>query len=382
MAYHPDFLVYFALPHVPEPEQHPSFQHLLDPRCMAAQRAQLEIFLSMLPRSGRQPRLYTMLQGSASNRHVEPGCSKQVEPVARKDLKSLLKGDAELEEFVQPFEGELGAKGVAESLKDPPFKAVERASASHTNIQELCGASTREICDKQLHTASPLSAQAPGRDASPPRSIETHQDTAAAGAEDVSIAQSSGEHVRAPQDGAEHTPSKPTTTEEQTTVGQQALNSVAATGQGDIELASSKAASPQQNQEEDATKGGAHSPSSPDVQASPNKSVAEESPGIPGSESHNDGLRDTVQSSPRRSLEDPTLCAILDGPVAQAAQQHQRAPQVVLSRSESIIRTSFQQSQLPAIDWESVKSHLRSRDNGYRARLLQVCAPEHTTCIC
>lgn len=374
MANHPDFLVYFALPHVTEPGQHPSFQHLLDPQCIAAQRAQLEIFLSMLPRSDRQPRLYAMLQADASNRHTNREGSKQTTTAAaHKDLQSLLKGDAELEEFVRTPEEKVATKNAAEAPKNPPFENVELATAACVHPPESCGASTRGVVSgKEFHSAiaPPLSSRAeaehPGAGGVARQPVQSHNDTAS---EDTVVARNSGEHGTAPQDASELFPPVPSTQDGHVGVGQEEADTELAAAEGADTLTEYSTTSPQQNQAAD-TADHSQEPSSPNVPGNQNISPAGDPTGVAVPESRTGEKGEAVQSSPNSTAANLTLSASLD--LTQASHRQHGVPCVMTSRNESITRTSLQQSLLPVIDWVMVKEHLSSRDNGHRTRLLQV----------
>ena len=158
---------------------------------------------------------------------------------------------------------------------------------------------------------------------------------------------------------------------------QQQQENVAATPQDKCAMAGSNAASPPQSQLGGDTEAGDQGRSSPSIDPSPSPDAPgqEASPGVARSEGSNDVTRGVAQSSPSPTLQEPARCVSSDGMVGHTAPKRREAPQTTLSRTESITRTSYQQSQLPAIDWDTVKSHLRSRDNGCRTRLLQVHAP-------
>ena len=67
-----EFLAYYALPYVTEPETHPSFSHLFSPELLAERRCQLEMYLLDVPCQVEVPRLYMMNHRAQSVQCVTP----------------------------------------------------------------------------------------------------------------------------------------------------------------------------------------------------------------------------------------------------------------------------------------------------------------------
>ena len=64
LAETPEFLVFYALPFVPEPEHHPSFKGLFAPRWSSDLRQRLDRFLQITIKPQGLPRLLTKWMGS------------------------------------------------------------------------------------------------------------------------------------------------------------------------------------------------------------------------------------------------------------------------------------------------------------------------------
>eukprot|EP00955_Chlamydomonas_euryale_P071568 361107-Chlamydomonas_euryale.AAC.1 len=59
LAHTGEFLAYYALPYVPTPEHHPSFEHLFSSRWASSQRDATRLYLESLPDGPETPALYT-----------------------------------------------------------------------------------------------------------------------------------------------------------------------------------------------------------------------------------------------------------------------------------------------------------------------------------
>ncbi|KAG1671386.1 hypothetical protein FOA52_011883 [Chlamydomonas sp. UWO 241] len=60
LAHTGEFLAYYALPYVPNPEHHPSFEHLFTDSWVANQRQAMRLYLESMPDGSETPTLYSM----------------------------------------------------------------------------------------------------------------------------------------------------------------------------------------------------------------------------------------------------------------------------------------------------------------------------------
>lgn len=351
MAHHPDFLVYFALPHVHEPERHPSFQHLLDPQCMTAQRAQLEIFLSMLPRQDKKPRLYAMMQAGGSTRHTERvqterECSTQVKTVAQKDLQRLLKGEADIEEFVEPT-GQGGATQVVATKpiapQDPPFNTSEQSSPAHAQNQGL----KNEDCPQDT--------------AEDPSAAECEQNNEQA---TTPVSDAAG----AEQQMEDHAPEAQVPTDLGTV---EADTEKLVTDRNEALEGSDQPQEPQGNATEIEASENQDSPPLDRVDRPANATAVQAAENSPAGSPTGEGA--APQLDPVCDVEEPAVCNSVDL-TQMSARRGRNASEAAVSKVETVTRTSLQQAQLPPLDWDKLKEHLTSRDTGFQARLLQVCS--------
>lgn len=362
---HADFLPYYALPHVPEPENHPSFQHLLDPQCMAAQRLQLEDFLKVLPDRCNQPRLYGLLPSS----NMRPFSSRSTAGLSESspDPSALLTGKENLDSFIgktpvnmsfEQLSAAVSPDQLQQQMRMSEEQAVPAVVASSkagtpllgmttTDIQTISNPKDQDCCRdavlenepvltvtetgldcKDAHKGSPAitglmtaSLEAPRTASSTPDPGQATQhglDSDTIAVEPVLTA--SSEPTSEPTDDA---PCVPT-----------------AAHQGGVEV-NNLLDSPGKN-----------------AQGQPAHTADMEDKVACGEVAGTSELRSNRASVAGRFAEHSTVSP-------GQAQSH-------AAIRRSITRTAQEQAQLPAIAWDLVKRHLWSADVALRAALLQV----------
>jgi hypothetical protein len=356
MACHSDFLVYFALPHIPDPEkyltEHPSFKHLFDPECMAAQRTQLEIFLSALPKQAPFPRLYTLLQADGHSARGRSMRSAAVGTERVLDVARLLDSTENLDSFIggapvnMSFEPRNTAAAVVKGMPDavpfstPPSSSVEQQeqSAVPDAVPEVVGAqNTSDLTEaSESHQAPPVPTlpAAQSADTSSAMQCEGARDTEmGSGLCDKGAGCDDGDEVGAepneePAMAAER-PRVPTVQQQQ-----QNLNAAPLVRQED---ATGAVTATIQDRYGASDRSGADSP---EISGSKSILEAREGGSAMGPYSQHDVLRHNVVNS---------------------------------GVTQSITRTVQEQEELPAIDWGRVHKELLARDCCTQAALLQAC---------
>lgn len=371
---HADFLPYYALPHVPEPENHPSFQHLLDPQCMAAQRSQLGAFLKALPDRCKQPRIYSLLTTDVSRAWSSRSADAKPDPTA------LLTGQETLDSFI-------GKSPVNMSFEQRPPSAVpaqsRRASGrdeDHLTVRASNTDSPVAHLNHDTHTGEPV-----GNSASPSMASSR---TRAEGVSEESLT-TDPEAMPGTSAGL----ARESAGKGHNSCIEDHASSLAGGETGDQPaMVSAVAASndPALNN----SPSGNHSASR---QGSEKGQAVINSPGIAtpvaGSKqdalkavsSHDRPVRDRYSESARQpepldalKQDKPQTSSLTvdkssyEGPFAEHTAVEQRYAQHGPTVRRSITRTAQEQAQLPPIAWDLVKRHLGSSDVALRAALLQV----------
>jgi hypothetical protein len=366
---------------VPQPESHPSFQHLLDPQCMAAQRAQLEIFLNMLPRTEHLPRLYTMLQAEASScGHPEVNSGTQVTTEAENVAPSIRNSNAELEKLLEGTAEDVASNSAEAACQLPACEAVEERSLAHENLDKPASESNH-VCGTDAELNNPRSERGEGQQfgagsvqQANAESLKGSGPSAGGLFGDNGVGSSCMDPVPVAQGNADISTGQPGDIQKHNDDGQKDQESLRAASDAahDDSLSDLNVASDQKRDIAASVAVDSQNPASAVAHATLDGSVTNQNEAAAVSESPMNGKPYTVQqaSSPTRNSEDKTARGRPD--VTQDSQLQRGAPQAILSRNDIITRTSLQQSQLPAMDWGMVKAHLWTRSDGHRARLLQV----------
>lgn len=382
---HADFLPYYALPHVPEPENHPSFQHLLDPQCMAAQRSQLEAFLKALPDRGQRPQLYRLLATDASRAWSSRS------PEARLDPAALLTGQETLDSFI-------GKSPVNMSYESHPSPMPAPSRVTSTSAQDLLssradGNGSPVPCVKQDEAtvesapASPTptarsSGKSVPRDGSECLEMENGSAVAATTAPSIKHeGAAAGEHGCTADEALEpgstsstqqpaaaaaylhaHQPDPLATNSDEHHQPEEAEQGVSQ-GHERTTPVSTAAKTQQNGVEVDAQQDALEAGSSPEVPARDRYSARASAP-----QQCEDVRLSEVQVSSRLTR-DQGSC---EGPFAEHSAVYPRQQHDGALTRRSITRTAQEQAQLPPVAWDRVKADLASSDVGLRAALLQV----------
>lgn len=375
---HADFLPYYALPHVPEPENHPSFQHLLDPQCMAAQRLQLGAFLKALPDRCKQPRIYSLLTTDVSRAWSSRSAEATPDPTA------LLTGQETLDSFIgkspvnMSFEqrppSTVPAKSRAVSTRDVDQLAV-RASNADSPVAHL---------NHDTHTEEPAQTSASPSMVSPKTRAEgvseqlfTADEEKMSGTAAPLACESAGtRHYSCNKDHA----SSPVCA----AAGDQPamVSAVAASYSPSV----NKSPSVNHSTSHQGSEAGQAIASGPDVathvvpaaEAKHDEVQAASSLECPVRDRYNESacqpgpLEDVKQDEMQATSSLTVDKSSCEGPFAEHTAVQPRYAQNGPPVRRSITRTAQEQAQLPPIAWDLVKRHLRSSDVALRAALLQV----------
>eukprot|EP00899_Mesostigma_viride_P027563 jgi/Mesvir1/7992/Mv25778-RA.2 len=118
-----EFLPFYALPYLPDPSKHPSFQALFDPDWVSGQRLRLEMFMASVPRELPRPKLYTMYESYISRPVAMNGASSppmasgspQYRSPTRMSVADSDVGDEQVQQFLRA-EGPYAANAIDSSL--------------------------------------------------------------------------------------------------------------------------------------------------------------------------------------------------------------------------------------------------------------------------
>ena len=136
LAVTPEFLAYYAMPHVPDISRHPSFKELFSAEWARALKARLADFLARTPQFAAEPRLLGICR---SYRELSAGASAGAEhPVANasRDLQALKQ---------RLIDSELRAIEAKREAAAAAAVEAEREAALKRGSKELCGIAAEAI---------------------------------------------------------------------------------------------------------------------------------------------------------------------------------------------------------------------------------------------